>query len=411
MIPLGTSLKRLQSFASGKAYDNAGFEQHGKVLKLEDVVGDMGVLSSSAANVANGFKNMWAAFSDTEDLQDTTEVASEALNGLGNIAQGFAQGGFIGGAMAAIGSITGMIGTLAKVHDAKLDRAIKRSKERVDELKYAYDKLAKSVEEGFGRQEDKTAENLENLKKQAAELQLQADLERRKKKKDQKAIKDYEKQYEETQKAIKDYAKNLAKSMYSIDFKSWAKQLSDAMSEAWMNGEDMALRWRQTVGDLIRQVAMEQIRMKIFEPRIERIAKKYFDKDGSSYVGDNLERLDEESVNLGKDLRNEFDLIARHGVDNVLNKINSALPETSRDQNSGNLGRLTSNITEDTGSLLSSYVNGIRSDVSIHKTIAKQQLASLNMIVDNTRRSAEASEAIRHCLEKVSAGTDSFKMR
>lgn len=408
---MGVSLKRVKSFVSGKAYDNPGYEQNGEQLKLEDVIGDMGTLASSAGNVAGSFKNMWAAFSDTEGLQDSAEVASEALNGIGNIAQGFAQGGVFGAAFAAVGSITSMIGTLAKAHDAKLDRAIKRSKERVDDLKYAYDQLNKSIEEGYGRQEDKTAENLENLKRQATELQLQADLERQKKKMDRKAIKEYERQYKEVQKSISDYSKNLAKSMYGIDFKSWAKQLSDAMSEAWMNGEDMALKWRQTVGDLIRQVAMDQIRMKIFEPRIEAIAKKYFDKDGSSYVGDNLERLDEESTNLEKDLRNEFDLLARHGVDNILTKISSALPETSRDQNSGNLGRLTSNITEDTGSLLSSYVNGIRSDVSIQKTIAKQQLTSLNMIVDNTRRSAEASEAIRGYLEKVTGGKDSFKMR
>ena len=408
---IGVSLKRVKSFVSGKAYDNPGYEQNGEQLKLEDVIGDMGTLASSAGNVAGSFKNMWAAFSDTEGLQDSAEVASEALNGIGNIAQGFAQGGVFGAAFAAVGSITSMIGTLAKAHDAKLDRAIKRSKERVDDLKYAYDQLNKSIEEGYGRQEDKTAENLENLKRQATELQLQADLERQKKKMDSKAIKEYERQYKEVQKSISDYSKNLAKSLYGIDFKSWAKQLSDAMSEAWMNGEDMALKWRQTVGDLIRQVAMDQIRMKIFEPRIEAIAKKYFDKDGSSYVGDNLERLDEESTNLGKDLRNEFDLLARHGVDNILTKISSALPETSRDQNSGNLGRLTSNITEDTGSLLSSYVNGIRSDVSIQKTIAKQQLTSLNMIVDNTRRSAEASEAIRGYLEKVTGGKDSFKMR
>lgn len=395
------SFERVSSWIRGKEYDNGTGEK--KKLGFGDVVEDISALSDMAKNAFAQFTDMWSALGASDDAIDALNLAQEGLSGLTSIAQGFAQGGIVGGIVASIGAIAGFIGAMAKTHDKKLDRAIQRSKNRVNDLKYEYEQLQEKVSEGFGVQDEESVQSLEALEKQQAELKKQADLERRKKKKDAEAIKAYEREEAEVAKKIKNHARDRAKELYGIDLKDWSKRLSEALTEAFLNGEDAALRWRQTVGDMVRDVLKRMILLKTIEPLMKNIQDDFFDEKGKYYVGKQLENLNEDL--LFERLNGIIDSPVLTKVSNLVSNAMSKFPESSKDSNSGTLGRLESGITEQTGSLLASYVNAIRSDVSLHNTIAKQQLNSLNIIVENTKRNADATEAIQGLFRDVTTGT------
>lgn len=83
-------------------------------------------------------------------------------------------------------------------------------------------------------------------------------------------------------------------------------------------------------------------------------------------------------------------------------------------------------VTEDTASLIASYMNSMRADgakrtelltkyidniVPKMSAMAKAQLVHLASIVDNTRRNAEMAEEIWDLLNSVTSGVKQFKIK
>lgn len=229
--------------------------------------------------------------------------------------------------------------------------------------------------------------------------------EKKKKKKDEGKINDYESQVAELKSNIATFAMDMAKSIYDIDLKSWAKELTNAIVDAWSKGEDAAKAYHDKVRDLMKNLTTNILTTKVMEAALsktqELIKKKMIDKSGL---------LDE------SDIFDLADIIEKEGADAVENitKVFEALKARGLDltQNgSSSVGNSIKSITEETSDLLASYVNSIRSDVFVSREnmqkiadamasmpqmsdIANSQLAELRIISINTQRNAENTERI-----------------
>lgn len=229
--------------------------------------------------------------------------------------------------------------------------------------------------------------------------------EKEKKKKDEGKIDDYESQVAELKSNIATFAMDVAKSIYDIDLKSWAKELTNAIVDAWSKGEDAAKAYHDKARDLMKNLAVNIITQRVMENALKKtselITAKMQAKSGL---------LDE------NDILNIADEVDRAGSDAIENitKILDALKVKGLDlsQNgSSSIGSGIKSITEETADILASYVNSIRLDVSVDRVniqkiadamalmpqmsdIANSQLAELRIISINTQKNAENTERI-----------------
>lgn len=264
---------------------------------------------------------------------------------------------------------------------------------------------------------------LASLKAQKDELQSQRNSENEKKKKDNSKIADYDQQIKEMELQIDSFAKDFLKDIYSIDFKSWASELTDAVVGAWEKGEDAVEAYKEKVKDMVKDVTKNIVTQKIMEAALQ---------EPLNYLTNILKdkgKLDETDMNQ---LAN---LLYKAGDEVVpqITGIFEALKKRGLDLRDNGSSSSTKNsiqsITEETADILASYLNAVRLDVSVIREmqgkfipemseIAKSQLTQLNLIAKNTLRNADAAERIDKTVSelndnfnRVINGTKSLKMK
>ena len=220
---------------------------------------------------------------------------------------------------------------------------------------------------------------LASLMAQRDELKKQRQAEEDKKKTDADAIQNYDQQIKEMEQSISDFAQNFLKDIYSIDIKSWASQLTDAIVEAWAKGENAADAYHDKVQELVKDLTKNILSQKVMEialkPTLDMLEKTLQSKG----------RLDETEIPKITDMLIEA---GNNAVDNITD-ILDALKEQGIDlSENGTLSVSNSikSITEDTADLLASYLNAIRLDVSVNREnlrlilVAVQSVPELNNI-------------------------------
>lgn len=264
---------------------------------------------------------------------------------------------------------------------------------------------------------------LASLKAQKDELQSQRNSENEKKKKDNSKIADYDQQIKEMELQIDSFAKDFLKDIYSIDFKSWASELTDAVVGAWEKGEDAVEAYKEKVKDMVKDVTKNIVTQKIMENALRKPL---------GYLTDILKdkgKLDE------TDMNQLADLLYKAGDEAIpqITGIFEALKKKGLDLRDNGSSSSTKNsiqsITEETADILASYLNAVRLDVSVIREmqgkfipemseIAKSQLTQLNLIAQNTLRNADAAERIDKTVSelndnfnRVINGTKSLKMK
>lgn len=360
-----------------------------------------------------------------DSMGDTLSTVQEVAGGLLNTAQsgatlfaGISSGNpmaIMQGATGVVSGITGIIGSIAKAHDKRLDKAIQRSQLEVKKLSNDYKNLQSVIERQLGAvTQSQSKEMIANLQKQREEVVKQAQAEADKKDPDSSKIEDYRQQYIELGEQIKHFYKDLASEQFGVDLKGWADQISEALVNAFANGEDAAKAFDDTVADIMRNVIKNMISLKVIQPAMNNLKDYLFGDKGiftdNSAEGTNV--TEQEAAGLVKKLAELKGSVSNSKkVWDYLNaaakKMGISLEETSA---SNTLSKgIQENITEDTANILASYLNSIRADVSIKRTlqerffkedfpkmnvIAEAQLRQLSMITENTRRTADSNEAI-----------------
>ena len=412
--------------------------------KLEKKIGRLGESAAESADLVGNFAGQMSSMFDAlgnEGMADTMGNVQDAMSSISNIGQGFAKGGIVGGIAAAAGEAVNWIGKIAQAHDKKLDKAIEKSKLRVQQLQYIYEQIDGILERFLGSgtelklvdaENDRTrlnqlnnqigairnkgkinifdlmslqkykqeAEKLQKrvsaydeggaygyqralMQEQLSELEKQRQAEIDKKKTDDGKVADYENQIAEMKQQIKDFAEETAESLYGINLKDWASQLGDALYEAWQKGEDGAEAFKNKVADIMGDVMNSILKISILEPAMQQLQKMLFGEDGmSGYFGKDFS-LDEKELEsiadylMGVSEKTDDYYSMLDKLNNYMEKKYGISMKEEEEDSGSGLSKGIQNVTENTANLLASYINAIRADVSVKREYVRRLVEEL----------------------------------
>ena len=411
---------------------------------------------ANAADLLSGlFENLGIDLGGISDLFGG--MAGGAQSGAG-IASAFGLAGPWG---AIAGAAVGMLSSVFAMHDKALQKEIEASEARTELIENISKNLEETIERNLGGIyttgiDKATRENLKSYIKdyelwknvpnpfnkgvtskesydkayealnqdsyydaQLASLMLERDelkhrkeLEAEKKKADKAKLADYEQELVELESSIKNFALDMANTLYGIDFKDWAGQLAESLVSAWASGEDAVEAYKDTVNNILRDLGVSVISQKIIEPLLQSTMDDFlaqFEKDNG--------KLTESSMSILAGMANGAEEAAKvtEAYFEGLKKLGIDLSESS-DEAKDSLSKGVQGVTEDTANLLGSYLQAIRQDVSVKRSlieklvgedipemgyIAQAQLRELNQIAANTKRNADAADKIYDLVNRV----------
>lgn len=433
--PFATLIKNIRLlFSSGDKDEKSTIEK----------IAAIGESAAESADLVGNFAGQMSSMFDAlgnEGMADTMGNVQDAMSSISNIGQGFAKGGIVGGIAAAAGEAVNWIGKIAQAHDKKLDKAIEKSKLRVQQLQYIYEQIDGILERFLGSgtelklvdaENDRTrlnqlnnqigairnkgkinifdlmslqkykqeAEKLQKrvsaydeggaygyqralMQEQLSELEKQRQAEIDKKKTDDSKVADYENQIAEMKQQIKDFAEETAESLYGINLKDWASQLGDALYEAWQKGEDGAEAFKNKVADIMGDVMNSILKISILEPAMQQLQKMLFGEDGmSGYFGKDFS-LDERELEsiadylMGVSEKTDDYYSMLDKLNNYMEKKYGISMKEEEEENGSGLSKGIQNVTENTANLLASYINAIRADVSVKREYVRRLVEEL----------------------------------
>lgn len=395
--------------------------------RIRKITDDASECAKVIGEVAGSAKDMFDALGD-DALADAMGNVEMAMQSVSNIADGFKNGGVFGGIAAGASAAFKWIGALAQAHDKKLDKAIKKSELRVKELSNAYDNLKKSMDRAYSLSTADAQKSLNSLWKQRLELVQQIADEEAKHKTDQGKISDLRKQIADLTDQIDNFYEDLASDNYGASLKEWSATISDALVSAFSNGENAAEAFDRSVNDIMRDMVKNMVNVSVMQPAISELRNKLFGNDGifgpSSENG--IELSVDEGVKLAEYLKKYGDSVGK--AQYVFDKVNAGLEQAGvniADQSESGLSAGVKGVTENTADLLSSYINGIRADVSVNResmrrlidesipqmsVVSEAQLQQLSIIAQNTARNVEFVADIRDLLKKNVSGANRFNV-
>lgn len=399
--------------------------------------------------IADAFKSLQAVLQPVidlfdalgnESLADLFSIGSNALGAagntagaIGNIAGLFGKDSGLGKALGAAGpygaaaaAALSVVGSLFSQHDKKLEKSINRSKERVKQLQNFYKNVESQMERTLGGIYSTGGyyDMLDAYKKQLKELRGQRRDEEDKKKTDRGKIIDYDQQIYEMEQNIIHFAEDMAKSIYDIDLKSWAQQLTDAVVGAWAKGTDAAQAWhdkvKEIVNDLTKNVLTQKVVENAMNPVLEFITSEMTAKSGKldqTTIKTIAEMLDAAGTSSISTITDILEYLKANGYD---------LSDSASKE--GNLSSAINSITEEAGDLIVSYVAAIRADVSMDRANVEsirmqleqtlpnvwQEIAQhtvlLRTIADNTGRNADSNDDIYNIMKGFRDGIYKIKV-
>lgn len=348
---------------------------------------------------------------------------------LGGALQGASSLSFLGPEAMIAGAGLGLISGIAQAHDNRLERQIEKLREDVTKIEGYTHTIAKAQERTlgydngdlmrayqkqyadsnyqlkvFGRTSTmnkggaagKAMQDYYNsagggdingyqqqynlLLKQRQDYVDMYNKEDAKKKKSQAALEESKQKIAELDDQIRFFSEDLAKSLWDIDVKGWADQLSDALMSAFENGENMANAYGDTVRNILQSIGAKMIQLQIMEPMFEKLRTKLFG-DGK----DNKGVFDPNDVagSAKKVTDVVADFFGQNGDGkNAIVAAQEALAAYEKGLNDAGLplknnsnSTLSSGIqgtSEETSALLAGYINALRQDVSVIRIIQTQ---------------------------------------
>lgn len=394
-------------------FGNDGLWSRAETLgeKMEIIAIAVGRVHDELKKATGPMKEFFSALGN-DTVGDYVDFFDEMLNGITELGTGVARmasGDLLGGGIQAVGGLFSTITSFFNFHDKRLEKLIEESKRTVSKLENAYSQMEKALERSLGGMYTTRSyqQQLNNLMQQRKEVQRQMDDERDKKKTDKDALIAYQQQLAEMDDQIKHFAEDMANSLYGIDIKNWAKQLTDAVVNAWRNGENAVEAYRDKVKDIIAEVATSIISQKIMEaalqPVLDTLVAEMTAKNGL---------LDEGTIMTFATMLGNAGNTAVNTITGVLDALKAQGYDLTSGNASGTLGQGIKEITEDQANLLASYINAMRADLSVVRMLWEQhalglsvvsqaQLTELAAISANTLRNAEAAERIEAALGSV----------
>lgn len=335
-------------------------------MKVGTAIGSIG---QTASELGQSLSGMFEALGN-EGLADTVGFMGELADSASQIGEGLASKDPIKVIKGIIGGIT----SIANFHDKKLDRAIQKSQLEVKKLGNAYNELQRTISRQLGAiSESQSQEMIDNQAKQISELEKQREAESKKKKKDKSLLLDLDDQIAEAKDKLKYFYEDLASEQFGINIKDWAGTLADSLVDAFASGENAAKSFDQSVADIMKNVVKNMISLQVIQPAMEKLRDYLFGDKGvftdgelsSSDAAGLVGQLADLKGSIG-DAKTIWDAINQAAKEVGVNLEDSAKQDT--------LSKGIQAVTEDTASLLASYINSMRADLA-------SQLAEIRRIV------------------------------
>ena len=262
-----------------------------------------------------------------------------------------------------------------------------------------------------------------NLMAQRDEAAHQMESEKDKKDSDDGKIADYEQQIKELNDQIRYLAEEMAKDLYSIDYKSWAGGLAEALVSAWEAGGNAADAYKKKITSILKEVGTKVIMQKYLEPLLEKNMEEFM-----KYFEDNNGVLDERGMEILARMYDDADKAAEmtnaylDGLEKIANQHGETLKNT--EESSGQSA--IKSITEDQTNLLLSYINAMRADLSIHVQDLRRlmdqvlpdmsksfgaQLAKLEEIRKEVARGADGVDKMNQKLDQLMTGVKKLSVK
>lgn len=404
-----------------KSQKQAEEELNDAISKRDTSLKGVGMAANALGQIVKDltadWANMFSAFGD-DTTSDTLNAIGEITGQVGELAQNLASGNPIQQAVGVLGFVPGIIGSIARLHDKKLDRAIERSQLQVKKLQSSYENLERVIDRQLGSATEKQArQQVQNLQQQRAEVQKQMDAENAKKDKDKEALVDYQSQLAELDEQIKYFYEDLANEQFGIDMKGWADEIASALTDAFAKGEDAAAAFDDTVASIMKSVINNMISLNVLQPAMEKLRNYLFGENGKGGVLSDGELSESDAAGLVKELEGLKGSIANGKK--IWDFVNEAAKEVGIDLEENNKNTLSQGIkgvTEDTASAIGGYINAMRADLSVNRVnlqtlvdnaipffnefaLRVADLKHLETIANNTGRNVELVGEIRDILD------------
>lgn len=365
--------------------------------KLEKALGS---INAGLSKISGGLSFVSSTFSELADA-----TGSDALKGLAdgiNIAndamakaqQGMQAGAMFGPVGAAIGGVVGgvtsLIGSFAKMKDAKHEREIQRLQRQVEGLDRAYKTLGRGIDQAYSHDASGLISQQETmLRQKQALIRLQIREEQDKKKTDHSKIRAWEAEIENINDTIEDNRRKAKDAIFGSDVKSAINDFANAYAEAWAKGNDRAESAKDFVKKQIRAMVMEAIKAKTSKP-MEAIREKM-----REFFSDGIMSASEQSTidRMALDLTRKLD-----GM--MTEQTQKYLQDTTHESISGS-SRGFQTMSQETASELNGRFTAIQQDLRLVvgttaevRNIQLLQLGHLEAISQNTRQLHEMNERL-----------------
>lgn len=342
------------------------------------------------------------------------------LNGTSSDAWKYAAGGSaigsaIGSSAGPVGAIIGgvagtLVGGIVGLFSNRKKKLQKQINSITDYGDDTYKQTRKAIQSGTAYDTE-----LATMLAQRDTIKQQRNAEASKKNSDEDKLADYDKQIEDIRLKIETFAQDFLKDIYSIDMKSWASELTDAVVGAWEKGEDAVDAYREKVKDMVKDVTKNIVTQKIMEQALSAPLKYLtgiLEEKGQLDETD-MDKLAEMLYSVGDtvvpQITGIFDALKNRGWD-------------FRENGSSSTTNSIKSITEETADLLASYLNSIRLDVSVNReqiklisdavknvpelsVIARSQLTAMNQLVTLAEYRNGVLDNMYSWMKSVTSGT------
>lgn len=240
---------------------------------VNEVMGSVNFLSDTFSKLGDSFGGVFGGIADgfnvamdsvNSAMQGASAAASLGLGGIGTAAG------------AAIGLVTSLASSIAKIHDSKNEKRIERLQDQIDTLDRSYDNLGRSIEKAYSKDASNLIEQQNKLlEQQKLLIQNQIKEEQSKKKTDDDRIKEWQNQIEDINQTIEDNKQSSVDAIFGEDVQSAIENFSSSLADAWANGTDASKSARDVVRQMMQQMVTESIKSAIkASGQMEQIRKK-----------------------------------------------------------------------------------------------------------------------------------------
>ena len=333
-------------------------------------------LSGTLSSLGDAFGN------DTlTGISDGINVAMDAMNATMQGAQAGAMFGPIGAAAgAAVGLVSSLATSIAKIHDSKNEKNIKKLQDQIDVLDDSYNQLARSIEKAYSTDaSDLIDQQNELLEQQKLLIQQQIQEEKDKKKTDEDRIKEYEQQIKDIDEQIQDNVEKAQEAIAGISFDSFRSNFLDSLSDMETKVEDFA----DDFEEYLKTAILNGLMADKYDSQIKALYDKWttYGKDGLTEA--EVEQLRKDYKEIASAMLADRDNLAQiYGWES----------ESAKEQQSASSRGFGSEMThEDAGELSGRFTAVYESNLRIETAEQQQTVAITQLTGSISALTAQAS--------------------